>query len=181
MSDLGPLWPSCFFSFIPTAIISTFFSLIPTAIISVYILVYILYMLVVKKSYFISSFGIHMWPGRVAQSTGHLVSWVRYPVWPHTFASSSADSRGAVVKEVLVNRLGGLSHRKSVVRLTDHPDMTLDVYHGRKTTTQQQLHTCVCVCVCVCVYVCVCVCVCVCNCIHVFQFSYFFHVYYVEL
>ena len=29
--------------------------------------------------------------------------------------------------EVLVNRLGGLSlPRKSVVRLTDHPDMTLD-------------------------------------------------------
>ena len=25
-----------------------------------------------------------------------------------------------------------------MVRLTDHPDMTLDVYHGRKTTTQQQ-------------------------------------------
>ena len=41
--------------------------------------------------------------------------------------------------EVLVNRLGGLSlPRKSVVRLTDRPDMTLDVYHGRKTTTQQQ-------------------------------------------
>ena len=37
--------------------------------------------------------------------------------------------------EVLVNRLGGLSlPRKSVVRLTDRPDMTLDVYHGRKTT-----------------------------------------------
>ena len=41
--------------------------------------------------------------------------------------------------EVLVNRLGGLSlPRKSVVRLTDRPDMTLDVYRGRKTTTQQQ-------------------------------------------
>ena len=40
--------------------------------------------------------------------------------------------------EVLVNRLGGLSlPRKSVVRLTDRPDMTLDVYRGRKTTTQQ--------------------------------------------
>ena len=42
--------------------------------------------------------------------------------------------------EVLVNRLGGLSlPRKSVVRLTDRPDMTLDVYRGRKTT-MQQLH-----------------------------------------
>ena len=39
---------------------------------------------------------------------------------------------------VLVNRLGGLSlPRKSVVRLTDRPDMTLDVYRGRKTTIQQ--------------------------------------------
>ena len=37
--------------------------------------------------------------------------------------------------EVLVNRLEGLSlPRKSVVRLTDRPDMTLDVYCGRKTT-----------------------------------------------
>ena len=43
--------------------------------------------------------------------------------------------------EVLVNRLGGLSlPRKSGVRLTDHPDMTLDVYLrcGHKTTTQLQ-------------------------------------------
>ena len=39
--------------------------------------------------------------------------------------------------EVLVNRLGGLSlPRKSVVRLTDRPDMTLDVYRGRETTMQ---------------------------------------------
>ena len=39
--------------------------------------------------------------------------------------------------KVLVNRLGGLSlPRKSVVRLTDRPDMTLDVYRGRKTTIQ---------------------------------------------
>ena len=47
--------------------------------------------------------------------------------------------------EVLVNRLGGLSlPRKSVVRLTDRPDMTLDVYRGRKTTMQQQQTTTVC-------------------------------------
>ena len=56
-----------------------------------------------------------------------------------------SDSRGAVVSywrkyghEVMVNRLGGLSlPRKSVVRLTDRPDMTLDVDRGRKTTIQQ--------------------------------------------
>ena len=41
--------------------------------------------------------------------------------------------------EVLVNRLGVLSlPRKSVVRLTDRSDMTLDVYRARKTTMQQQ-------------------------------------------
>ena len=40
---------------------------------------------------------------------------------------------------VLVNRLGGLSlPRKSVVRLTDRPDMTSDVYRGRKTKIQVQ-------------------------------------------
>ena len=41
------------------------------------------------------------------------------------------------MREVLCNRLGSLSlPRKSVVRLTDRPDMTLYVYRGRKTTTQ---------------------------------------------
>ena len=45
------------------------------------------------------------------------------------------------MNEVLVNRLGGLSlPRKSVVRLTYRPDMTLDVYRGRKTIQQQQQH-----------------------------------------
>ena len=43
--------------------------------------------------------------------------------------------------EVLVNRLGGLSlPRKTVVRLTDRPDMTLDVYRGRKTTIQYKIY-----------------------------------------
>ena len=41
--------------------------------------------------------------------------------------------------KVLVNRLGGLSlPRKSVVGLTDRPDMALGVCRGRKTTKQQQ-------------------------------------------
>ena len=41
--------------------------------------------------------------------------------------------------EVLVNCLEGLRlSRKSVVRLTDRPDMILDVNRGRKTTIQQQ-------------------------------------------
>ena len=42
--------------------------------------------------------------------------------------------------KVLVNRLGSLSlPRKSVVRLTDRPGMTLDVHRGCKTTMQQQI------------------------------------------
>ena len=40
---------------------------------------------------------------------------------------------------VLVNHLGRLSlPRTSVVRLTDSPDLTIAVYHGRKITTQKQ-------------------------------------------
>ena len=90
-----------------------------------------------------------MVPGRVAQSLGHLTrkskAWVRNPVWQHTFVFPSAFSRRAVVSywrkyvhEVLVNRLGGLSlSRKSVVRLTDRPDMTLDVYRDVKQQYNQ--------------------------------------------
>ena len=45
----------------------------------------------------------------------------------------------SVTGKSMVNRLGGLSlPRKSVVGLTDRPDMTLDVYRGHKTATQQQ-------------------------------------------
>ena len=47
------------------------------------------------------------------------------------------------MQEVLVNPLGGLSlPRKSVVGLTDRPDMTMAVYCGHKTTKQepQQQH-----------------------------------------
>ena len=61
-----------------------------------------------------------------------------------TYCNISCSRRAVVsywrkyVHEVLVNRLGGLSlPRKSVVRLTDRPEMTLDVYCGRKTTIQQ--------------------------------------------
>ena len=74
---------------------------------------------------------------------------MKYRVRPHTFVSPSADSRRTVVScwqkcvhEVLVNHLGGLSlSRKSVVRLTDGPNMTLAVYCGRKTLTQHNLQT----------------------------------------
>ena len=57
------------------------------------------------------------------------------PMHAASIGTPSADSRRAVVSywrkyvhPVLVNRLGGLSlPRKGVVRLTDRPDMTLDV------------------------------------------------------
>ena len=87
-------------------------------------------------------------PGHVAQSVGHLTrkSGVlgSIPGLTTDFRFSFRFFKKAVVSywrkyvhEVLVNRLGGLSlPRKSVVRLTDHPNMTLDVYHGRKTTLQ---------------------------------------------
>ena len=63
----------------------------------------------------------------------------------HTFVSQSADSRKAVVSFwhncvhlVMVNRLGSLClPRKRVVRSTAHPNMTVAVYCGRKSTKQQ--------------------------------------------
>ena len=93
---------------------------------------------------------IMIMPGCVAQSVARLTkeqrSRVRYPA-RYTFVSPSAGSRRAVVSywlkyvhKVLSNCLGRLSlHRKSVVRLTDPPDMTIDIYQGRKSTTQQNL------------------------------------------
>ena len=79
-------------------------------------------------------------PGRVAQSVGHLT---RKSEALDSIPGLATYSRFVVRywrkfgHEVLVNRLGDLSlPRKSVVRKTVCPDMTLDVYRGRKTTTQ---------------------------------------------
>ena len=93
-----------------------------------------------------------MWlvPGRVAQSVGHqtrksgvlgsipgLATYFRFSFRFLKKGSCQLLAWRKYVHEVLVNRLGGLSlPRKSVVRLTDRPDMTLDVYRGRKTTMQ---------------------------------------------
>ena len=87
-------------------------------------------------------------PGRVAQSVGHLtrksgvlgsIPGLATYFSFRFFKKGSCQLLAKDVHEVLVNRLGGLSlPRKSVVRLTDRPDMTLDVYCGRKTTIQQQ-------------------------------------------
>ena len=69
-------------------------------------------------------------------STPGLATYFRFSF--RFFKKGSCQLLAKVLHEVLINRLGGLSlPRKSVVRLTDRPDMTLDVYRGRKTTTQQ--------------------------------------------
>ena len=87
-------------------------------------------------------------PGRVAQSVGHLTrksgvlgsipglaTYFRFSF--RFFKKGSCQLLRKYVHEVLVNGLRGLSlPRKSVVRLTDRPDMTLDVYCGRKTKMQ---------------------------------------------
>ena len=67
-----------------------------------------------------------------------------------TSISHSADSRRAVVSYwqkyvhlVLVNLLRGLSlHGKSMVRLTDHPNMTIAVYHGHKNNSTTIVYVC---------------------------------------
>ena len=66
-----------------------------------------------------------------------------------TFVSPSTDTRRAVISYwqkkvhlVLVHHLGGQSlPRNSLVRLTDRPDMTIGVYHGRKPTKRQTTTT----------------------------------------
>ena len=72
-------------------------------------------------------------------------SWVGYPVWQNTFVSPSAFQEGqlsvtgkSMCTKYWLTAYEVLLPRKSVVRLTDRPDMTSDVYRGRKTTTQQQ-------------------------------------------
>ena len=89
-------------------------------------------------------------PSRVAQSVGHLTrksgvlgsipglaTYFRFSF--RFFKKGSCQLLAKVCAKLLVNRLGGLSlPRKRVVRLADRPDMTLDVYRGRKTTIQQQ-------------------------------------------
>ena len=82
-------------------------------------------------------------PGRVAQSVGHLTRKSEVLVSIPGLATYLCFSfrwfkKGSCQLLAKVSRLGGLSlARKSVIRLTDRPDMTLDVYRGRKTTRQQ--------------------------------------------
>ena len=77
-------------------------------------------------------------PGFDTQS-GHILSFLLLLIQEGGGGGQGCQVWRKYVHEVLVNGLGGLSlPRKSVVRLTDRPDMTLDVYRGRKTTMQQQ-------------------------------------------
>ena len=84
-------------------------------------------------------------PGCIAQSAEHLTQEpevsVLIPGWPHTSVSPSAGSKRAVASywRKYVHKVLRRSKpaRKSVGRLTKHPDMILAVYHGCKQ--QQQL------------------------------------------
>ena len=90
-------------------------------------------------------------PGRVAQSVGHLTrksgvlgsipGLATYFRFSFRFFKGSCQFLAKVCARS--TGLGGLSlPRKSVVRLTDRPDMTLDIYRRRKTTMQQQQIQC---------------------------------------
>ena len=68
--------------------------------------------------------------------TGHILSFLLLVIQE---GSCQLLAKVHVCDEVLANRLRGLSlPRKSVVRLTDRPGITLDVFRGRKTTQQQK-------------------------------------------
>ena len=86
-----------------------------------------------------------VWPGRVTQSVGHLTRKSGGPGFDTRSGNILSfhlplfqEGQLSVTGESMcTNRIGGLSlPRKNVVRLTDRPDMTLDVYRGRKTTIQ---------------------------------------------
>ena len=84
--------------------------------------------------------------GHVVQSVAYLTHEPEVPGWTpgpaHTFVSPSADSRRAVVSYwqkymymyLHQPRITGYRLRKRVVMLTDCPDLTIDAYHGHKTT-----------------------------------------------
>ena len=88
--------------------------------------------------------------GRVVQLVGHLT--VRGPGFDtrsgHILSfllpliqegQLSVTGESMCTKYWLTAYLGGVSpSRKSVDRLTDRPNMTVDVYRGRKTRIQQQ-------------------------------------------
>ena len=103
-----------------------------------------------------ASCSLFIWPGHVGRSVAHLTQEPEVlclilclAIMHLHLVSPSTDSRRAVISDwqkkvhlVLVNHLGGQSlPRNSLVRLTDHLDMTIGVYHGRKRTKQQTTTT----------------------------------------
>ena len=91
-----------------------------------------------------------IWSGRVTQSVALLAQEIEVPgsiaglatyflFSFRLFKKRSCQLLAKLCAQSTVYRLGGLGlHRKSVARSTDCPDMTIAVYHGRKTTKQQQ-------------------------------------------
>ena len=88
----------------------------------------------------------YLWAGHTSDSgargpwfntlSGHILSFLLPLIHE---GQLSITGQSTCMHKVLVNCLGGQSlPRKSVVMLTDHPNMTLAVYHGLKTTAQQQ-------------------------------------------
>ena len=70
--------------------------------------------------------------------SGHILSFLLTLIQE---GQLSVTGESVCTNNSLINRLGDLSlPSKSVVKLTDHPDMIIVViYCGCKTTTQQQL------------------------------------------
>ena len=87
----------------------------------------------------------NMSPGCVAQSVGHLTR-ARGPgfdtlsgnILPFLLPLIQ-EGQLSVTGESMCTKYCLSLPRKSVVRLTDCPDMTIAVYHGRKTTTKQHV------------------------------------------
>ena len=86
-----------------------------------------------------------MTPGRVVQSVGHLTrksgvlgSIPGLATYFHFSFRFFKKGSCQLLAKVCARSTGLGLPRKSVVRLTDRPDMTLDIYRGRKTTMQQQ-------------------------------------------
>ena len=84
------------------------------------------------------------WEVPVLQQTGRMIIWrffiSQVLTWPPVISVAwwGFPSHYKLEKIKICNRLGGLSlPRKSIVRLTHHPDMTIVAYRGCKTITEQ--------------------------------------------
>ena len=79
-------------------------------------------------------------PAPTASAVGPCPTVIKIVGRPGTGSLPSTFAPPDQTHKVLVNHLGGLSlPRKSVVRITDRPDRTSDVYRGRKTTIHSSI------------------------------------------